>query len=503
MRTRVLLFAVVLSVGAPLGGAALAGPIGSADPVASAQEYAQGRTRGDDQAAHPDYRQRLLASTQRLPEGDLSAVFLDPYRDGWACPGAACRGEQRDQPLRTRYGAMLPATLYAPPASRPGSFPAIVYVAGGGTPDLASRSMAQSIAEAGYVVYTITAHDSISLTSRPPDPVPSTPENEYCRPYDHDGWQQPQELGIREMGPCAGQVVDAYGPGEEPPPPSEAERLQRAIAGTPSTYTDDPEPFVAEVTKAYEPDRAARVFPALDAADFLLSDDNPWRKRVDGSRFGIMGWSLGAHAALLAGNGDSRFDAVVTHDSFGVLGTSVEPTTPTLFLQHDLSFGAPRTRSYDQDLLPGVRDARRFAAADVPTGFVMPAASKHPTFINLDYPIVWAAAAAFEDHPDTAVVLNAPRYGERLAVHYTQAWFDRFLTAKGAKQRDALDRRLRSGVLDGSSDGSSIGQGFYDPVAGNRPYTVAGLTTAAHLSPRATSSMSLPSGGCADLRRGC
>jgi hypothetical protein len=84
-------------------------------------------------------------------------------------------------------------------------------------------------------------------------------------------------------------------------------------------------------------------------------------------------------------------------------------------------------------------------------------------------------------------VLPASRLGERFASHYTVAWFDRYLKGDAA----ALNR-LTTTEFDGGADATSIGAGDFsqesalanptDPIAGNVPYTVAGMPVANALS---------------------
>jgi hypothetical protein len=85
--------------------------------------------------------------------------------------------------------------------------------------------------------------------------------------------------------------------------------------------------------------------------------------------------------------------------------------------------------------------------------------------------------------------LPAPssRYGERVSLYYTLAWFDRYL--KG--DPDGTTRLVR-GYFDETADLHSIGAGTYDPVlaaanptdpfAGNVPYAIEGKCAANLLS---------------------
>jgi len=108
------------------------------------------------------------------------------------------------------------------------------------------------------------------------------------------------------------------------------------------------------------------------------------------------------------------------------------------------------------------------------------------------------------------VVLPASRLGERFASHYTVAWFDRYL-----KGDPTAFRRLTAAEFDGGADATSIGAGDYspeaaladptNPIAGNVPYTIAGMSVPNALSFYYDSAYSLtdPATGtrrtCADM----
>jgi hypothetical protein len=100
-------------------------------------------------------------------------------------------------------------------------------------------------------------------------------------------------------------------------------------------------------------------------------------------------------------------------------------------------------------------------------------------------------------------ILPASRLGERVAFHYTLAWFDYHL--RGAPE---AYQRLVAPVFDGSADASAIGGGTYDPSVGNVPSTIAGLPVADRLSFYYLSEYALtaPDGStvtCVDMRAGC
>lgn len=100
------------------------------------------------------------------------------------------------------------------------------------------------------------------------------------------------------------------------------------------------------------------------------------------------------------------------------------------------------------------------------------------------------------------LILPASRYGERVAMYYTLAWFDRYVRG----ERSA-DQRLTAKFFDGSADASSIGAGLYDLQTGkNQPYTIAGNCVADRVSIYQRSAYFLEGGGAnvEDMRaRGC
>src|SRR5690606_11708479 len=87
-------------------------------------------------------------------------------------------------------------------------------------------------------------------------------------------------------------------------------------------------------------------------------------------------------------------------------------------------------------------------------------------------------------------ILPASSEGERVAMHYTLAWMDRYVQAstdgaRGADRRDAravatdATERLTATVFDGSADASAIGAGTWDPeTQANVPHTLEGEAVA-------------------------
>lgn len=478
-RLLALVSAVALSV-ATLASAAGADPRVPTEQDVRNKVAAQGRTH--DQMTNPDYLARQAEALDICAEKrrDL-CLFTDPYRLEW---GAQGRGQALEVGWKNRYGQPIVGHLWAPPdGATAGShrLPAVVVVNGGRAIEQQYWGLTQGLAEAGYLVLTFDpqCHGGSGCDWKEDADGAAV----YCDP--NGSWRDPQEMGVREHGSCAGVT----------PAPEPLASAQFA-AGCMSTGECDQ----ATLREDYVVVSSPQVLGSLDAVEWLLSVDNPWRALVDRSRVGIAGHSLGAHAALLAGNGDPlrRFTAAVAWDGYGVLPEGVpprisppiSPRIPTLFQRADHDEFGLRTRTPDPDASTPLINARRFAAAGVPTGHVaLGGGSTHQEWAYT--PFFGAAAAGLS---------VASRDGERVALHYTLAWFDRFLKTSGG---DAAER-LVSPVFSDSVDRSSIGQGSYDVLQQrNVPYTIGGETTAEHLSELYPSWISLPELTCADLREGC
>jgi dienelactone hydrolase len=233
-----------------------------------------------------------------------------------------------------------------------------------------------------------------------------------------------------------------------------------------------------------------------DALDFFLSPDNPLVGLVDERRVGLAGHSLGAGAVTEVGNTDERIQAVVGWDNAN-LPADVEPRVPTMGQNAEAFFGP---QPYLTAPNPDANNAtfRRFRDAGVDSMQVALRGSTHLEWTYVPY------------------ILAASSKGERVAMHYTLAWFDRWLKGErlgrsGAEARapeiraQAEDARVRltGEVFDDSADASAIGAGTYEPLAGNVPHTIEGDEVAEHLSFYFRSSYAFDGLDCDDLRAGC
>ncbi|MGH7857612.1 MAG: alpha/beta hydrolase [Candidatus Binatia bacterium] len=207
-----------------------------------------------------------------------------------------------------------------------------------------------------------------------------------------------------------------------------------------------------------------------DAIDFLLSDENPLRAYLDPERIGIVGHSLGASAVSRIGAADPRVKAVVAFDSLSRVSDELAESihAPSLSLTGDYPFplpnGVPASPSNppNPDARAGAFD--QVTGKEVDAMLVSLRSATHYEWSYLPFP--------------SGTVLTASRYGERVSMHYTLAWFDRYL-----KEDASAFERLTALVFDDSADASSIGQGTWDAATlQNVPYEIAGDCVADRLS---------------------
>ena len=234
-----------------------------------------------------------------------------------------------------------------------------------------------------------------------------------------------------------------------------------------------------------------------DALDWFLSADNPLRGLVDDRRLGLAGHSLGARAVTEVGNRDPRVDAVVAWDNAD-LPEGMAPRVPTMGQDAEVGFW-PQAHATPPDPDAHNGTYRRFVEAGVPAMQVSLRGSTHLEWTYIPY------------------LLTASSEGERVAMHYTLAWLDRWLkgeshgrtggeaTPPGIRaQADDATARLTASVFDGSADRSAIGAGTWDPATQrNVPHTIAGEEVAEHLSFYYRSSYAFDGHRCDDIRGGC
>jgi pimeloyl-ACP methyl ester carboxylesterase len=260
----------------------------------------------------------------------------------------------------------------------------------------------------------------------------------FCDPLSQDPnatWKQPQEDGQQETGPCAGV------PFQQSP---------NFVLGT------------------------------WDALAWFRSGANPLRAEVDDNRVGLAGHSLGAGAVTIVGNDPpANVKTVVAWDNAG-LPANETPLVPTMGQNAEYFFNPSPTND-----LTGYETKsttfRRFQAAGVPS---MQVALRHSTHLEWSF-VPW--------------ILPADHDGERVAMYYTLAWFDRYLRGD-----TAAEQRLTAATFDGSADASAIGAGSYDVATDtNVPWKIAGQKVADHLSFYYRSAYAFGANNCEDMRAGC
>ena len=241
-----------------------------------------------------------------------------------------------------------------------------------------------------------------------------------------------------------------------------------------------------------------------DALDWTLASE--YRGYVDASSIGLAGHSLGAYASMVVGHRDARVDAIVMWDSFGEPPAGLSLRTPTMIQGSELRDVCPLvTPQSCRDTvelpngarLPGntgpddhiaVQLAERLQAAGVPMAEIILSGSTH---------FEWFYGYAVVNTP-------ASRLGERVAMHYTLAWFDRWLLGpQSSAEAERATSRLTAMAFDDSSDGSSIGTGHWDPAQGNVPYRISGRQVAWQLSRFYRSQYAFGASSCEDMRNGC
>ena len=255
--------------------------------------------------------------------------------------------------------------------------------------------------------------------------------------------------------------------------------------------------------------QAANFFEGTeDALDFFVSDDNPLRGLLDEQRIGLAGHSLGASAVSAVGNRevpvparpDIDIDAVVAWDNMAlpeqdpVTGVPLAPRVPTMGQNAEFFFNVgPAPTDPDAD----IGAFEKFRAAGVDSYQLALRSSTHLEWTYIPY------------------ILPASAEGERVAMHHTLAWFDRYVKADrdGAvgravaeRQQQARDARTRllATEFGDSADASAIGAGTFDPATQtNVPHTIQGEPLAEHLSRYLRSAYAFDDHQCLDLLAGC
>ncbi|HWT93501.1 MAG TPA: hypothetical protein VN238_10925 [Solirubrobacteraceae bacterium] len=373
---------------------------------------AYGRQTGQ-QLADPDYLPSLIFEANKVSLNQLADQVANLTRPA-ITPGNLVPGWNAGNPLRAgwngtrgieipvswenRYGALIRGHVFAPkPGARDpytgrtlssGRLPGVVITTG--SVQGSERMyfwLAQDLAERGYTVLTYDVQGQGTSGTFPHEgPVNGLP---FCNPF-----AEPRDL----------------------------EQF-----GCPGVPFQQPANFVHGTT---------------DALDFFTSDANPLRGKLDPSRIGIAGHSLGAAAVSYVQGADPRVKAVVALDKLdasGDLGVEgVTPRVPALAVQSEYGFTvAPYWLNGGSSLVPTPTsplerpDPRR----EQKTGFDAWRAK------GVDTMLIVPRASTHLDYTDLPLVLPASRYGQALTSVYAQAWFDRHLRGDTTAERRLLATR--------------------------------------------------------------
>jgi dienelactone hydrolase len=200
------------------------------------------------------------------------------------------------------------------------------------------------------------------------------------------------------------------------------------------------------------------------------SSFNPHGADVDLNRIGIAGHSAGAAAVSLVGQEDPGVKAIVAWDCLR------EVPDDDIALIHAHALAICSEYGFTQDPPKTAAPSRDFKAAAFKQ--IVAHDESLPEENKVDTMLVIPRASTHLEYDYVPLVFPATRYGERVAMYYTLAWFDRYV--KGDTSATA---RLTATRFDDSADRSSIGAGTYDAATNsNVPYEIEGDCTSNRLS---------------------
>jgi dienelactone hydrolase len=364
------------------------------------------------QLASPD-RPRITAAWA-IPGGDTG----DPYRglDLWN----EKRGIVQAVDFTNRNGALLRGHVWAPlPGKFRAPYPAVVFTTGSiQAPEASYYWVAQGLAEAGYLVltYDVQGQGQSETFGHLPD------GSRWCgdpKPYATPA----EEAGAPEQGDCPGVP---------------SQQIANFARGT----TDALDLLFSTPSKPY------RWLKAFLPSSEGTAAFNPYWRLLDRKRVGIAGHSLGATAVSLVQQWEPRIRAVVAFDN---LSAVKRPRVPALGINAEYFFNpTPTNDRPDPDAKNEAFRTWRKAGVDA-----MQVALRGSTHMEFCY---------------IPVLLPASHSGERIAMYYTLAWFDRYV--RGDRR---ATKRLTAYAFDESADRSAIGAGAWVAPLGNVPYKISGL----------------------------
>lgn len=403
------------------------------------------------------YDQLLDPTRPRLTIGQLfpTARAGDPYRipEDWERSG---RGRVQEVSFIASSGAKLVGRLFTPSSAGPASLPGIVITTGSiqGYQEMYNWA-AEGLAEAGYMVLTFDVQGQ---------------GHSETFPHDSDGSPACSPSGCEGV-PFQSDV-----------------NFQQGTRDALAFLLSSPEHPYSEAVSVATGANAEGTNPY-----------NPLWRDIDAQRIGLAGHSLGAFAVSTVGQEDSRVGAIVAWDAL----EPVPEDQVAMIHAPALSLGAEYfypPRPSDPSSPPS--DAN--PSPERPANSALAGFEQLKT-AGIDTMLVTLRSSThleFSYNPYMAYNTYASRYGERGAMYFTLAWFDRYL-----KGEAAAGIRLTALSFDDSADQSSIGTGTFDTSTGkNVPYEIAGQCVANRLSFYYSSRYWLEAGAQAsvDMRtRGC
>lgn len=421
-----------------LAAVLLAGALPATAIAAFADEEARNFSKTNERYQHltlqPAFQERLQRSNA-TGAADAAAILVgDPERsfqrnlcqariDG--CAGDVRFFEWDDQPgnvrrpvlWTARSGATISGNVWTT-AGGPARKPGIVITNGSvQAPEQLYWAQAAALARAGYVVLTW-------------DPQTQGQSDTSGAPPTQDENATPQSPGAFTEG-----TVDALD----------------FLLSTPSTpFRPRNSATMPAINHGAKQDR--RIREGRNAAF------NPLHERLDASRIGIAGHSLGAFAVSKVASEDRRVDAVVAWDQLSTTerggdaqetGARLEPRVPALSLSGDYGIGSPggavgvnpRPYSAPPDPQGANGPSRAFSAAGIDTMQVNTRAGTH-----------------FEPALIPNAAFAATLRGLDKTAWYTIAWFERYVKGDRAAERLLLTDRWRrdgeSARVDPTGDGN-------------------------------------------------
>jgi len=241
---------------------------------------------------------------------------------------------------------------------------------------------------------------------------------------------------------------------------------------------------------------------AEDSLNFFLSRDNPGRASLAAGDVGIAGHSLGASAVSWVSQCDARVRAVVAWDDLipvDIRKCAANVAIPKAYRATKLHAPAlATTNDYEFNVQPATSVPNPHGDSNA-GGLAGDSGYVSLSRAGVDSELVSFRNGTHLTYTYIDLVLPSNELSERFAFYYTLAWFDRYLRggADPFTSQSAYARLTTLGRYDASADRNSkgtvsIGAGVFDPAAsadnpadpmvGNVPYRISGLSILNSLS---------------------